>query len=383
MKKNNYFENEKLKTNVLLFEELQNFEKNGSYKNENEVIKIVSSKLNIPEIDKYNDQLLNPFIVQQYIIDNIDGVNHDLYKEKSTILSSVYKHRLKSKDYLRIRTFDSENGLYYPKKVLLKDCAYNFYNLKPYLLTLVKNEWIQEQSEIGFIVRPEIRLLSAIASSVGDDRYCVFLLNHNTIDIPSEYALLLGQFFSNSFFGNIEKLLLILSAFRRQGQEKPIEFQRKYSYIDTENISFEYVKQFYDNFDINDELQLRTGYLFLKSGMLFFSNRAFMEDALITMYIGLEGCLHIISNKYLNRKFNIDNVVEFIKRNLGKYYYDEAIKEFYDNRVILVHPENRISKAWSHFLQADDVYDSYGYLLSLYFFSITKKYPSFDDTQNQ
>ena len=228
-----------------------------------------------------------------------------------------------------------------------------------------EREWLKPE---------EVRLLSALVLAVPVDYGKVFAYPHPLsfrID-EEEYDL------SNT---NIIKQIKtdLIHSLEKENNEfwqtvDPPPFLNGPKYKFNENAKdLKRQKDIFEAIDLNDHLLIRGLGAYIK-GDLLSVHHIFHTEACISMHIAMEATLHIIlrrlktkiqnpSNKdassYLGKAFN------------SKYIPEKYFEDYYSDRILAVHPSNRIGTFPDVPLITDDFYHLYEDLKSVYDFLIT------------
>jgi hypothetical protein len=354
-------------------EALEQYRKRKKWLFPNSLLKDIHREMELPQTVSI-DQLNSPAVLF-LILDEIltePSFDHNEYEELS---KKYFRDKYNTKDndlFVRIRLFDPQNAIYYGKSFLAASDRYFLWDDTPLIIVTNNGKWLKEGhfigNEVGWITRAEVRLLTSLAfgSKTG---YRVFQLGA-TIDCPSSYFLY--DIFSK---GNDDKLIQDLRFLRRLFHGK-----KDYGYSFGANFTFaqetqeDYAGSIYDTFDINNRLVLRTSLHFLKAGMLFYRGNTFSEEAFMNMYFGIEGTLRLIHHMhYGSLEFNITRAKKAVNDVFPNQYFSEALEEFYQERVALVHPEPDFESDWVLWAMADDFLDNYEWVRCLLIYAITKK----------
>lgn len=93
---------------------------------------------------------------------------------------------------------------------------------------------------------------------------------------------------------------------------------------------------------------------------MLWSNPILAEEAIVSNFHCIEGCLHLIQNLYGDHsaRLNLDLVREVIVNEiaLGDNLFD-YIREGYDKRISLIHANPKWGPEWSPYLGMSDFYD--------------------------
>lgn len=118
-------------------------------------------------------------------------------------------------------------------------------------------------------------------------------------------------------------------------------------------------ERFFDAFQLNDDLTVRTSSYFVKAAMLWM-NPVFGEEAIANVFFCLEGCLLLIQRKAGLSPTQI-NLEELRKIFAGTFSRGDELFEFieeaYAKRIELVHAAPAWGVAWSPWLSAEDYYE--------------------------
>ncbi len=122
--------------------------------------------------------------------------------------------------------------------------------------------------------------------------------------------------------------------------------------------------------DLKDTVLIRGLSSFLKANILASTERLFMEEATLQMFLAMEASLNV-ARKQLEaagvRNPSIDRAIEYVSSGVApKEDALEYFRECYDKRVALVHPDNRVTSDLVPLLWADDLYDNYEVVADVY-----------------
>jgi len=101
---------------------------------------------------------------------------------------------------------------------------------------------------------------------------------------------------------------------------------------------------------------------------MLWNNRSFGEEAMANTFFCIEGCLHLLQKKYGNYSSKLD--LNFIKKifidnfPFGEQSF-ETLKDDYETRIQLVHPETNWGTVWNPFIMADDFYANFSFCRAL------------------
>lgn len=266
-----------------------------------------------------------------------------------------------SKNVVQYRILGREG--YYPNMEIKRgNCHYLIQNSIPILVTISNDSSeykYQNSSEITWINRNELKISTAVLLAY-DGRTVNFYFNdYNTFSINFSILTSVPQK-DRVYF--LTELMHIHNRFEPLNKQffrrEPIADVTNYFY--TEFKSFENVlNQLFDSFSIRNELLLRTSMHLIKAIMLW-NNRNFGEEAVANVFFSLEGCLHLLQKKFGNNSRKLD--LKFLKNiftktfDRGEYIFD-FIREGYEKRIELVHPEPEWGTKLNPFIMADDFYE--------------------------
>ncbi len=224
----------------------------------------IIEKLSLPYLD--DELILNPIVMCQFLVTQFIGLYSSLDAETRSLFDSVYSRFNSYELFLRIRSFDPNHGLYYPHKFETSDCSYFIDRNKPYLITITSKKWLEEEklggNELGWIIRPEIKALSAMSFSL-KRFYCVFCLNNNPIDIPLNFITDQNKL-SPEITEKMKSILYVLHLIDfKNNYDKEIHDDIRFNFRSYQFVDIDRSYELYNNFNINDSLTLRTSFLFL------------------------------------------------------------------------------------------------------------------------
>jgi len=343
-----------------------------------EVIRqIMIESLRIPGGDpRVEEVIIHPFILWRFAYAVSDRLANDIGPKRLRRLHGLRVWEKPASRYIRIRRFRPEGGVYYGFTFQADDGYYFFWDDEPILLTRVSKEWLNEErwgTELGWIVRPEVRMLASLSFPVKEG-FCWFQLSDEVYDVPEDLIVSDEPTFSEDAVQRASTAMRILT---RPEMAEDSDFKSRvlkacpYDFR-TEGVSPENVRKFYDCFDINDDLTLRTAFYLLKSVMLWnYEGRIFGEDACANLFFGLEGCLKLIHRRVFGTpNFEVEPTLAHIEDtfDLG---YDRWLKDAHEKRGKIVHPQPRMKTPWLPSLMADDFYENHEMAIDLVYYAVT------------
>ena len=324
---------------------------------------------------KYSSPKILSLIVKGVHSYLIQG-NYMTLKQRDAVSETVkrsslplYRH---DTDYFRLRTF-AQDGRYPNTGFERSDAKYKVVNGIPFLFT--KNNYQTEERSIGggventVLSRREVKILSSLMCvnglivmfSLRDD-----MRHSNVLNIPEGYL------------SDVEDTEII-------------EFMIEYwsiigAGIPNSNGSFDFtasdwaekeIALFYRKFKISDLLLLRTCFLLIKASSMV-ENRNYFEDAISSIFVGLEGVMMIMQRNDGEPYGAIKRVYQKAKFeslfNDSGQTYDFVMEEVFDygeKRAALVHPQAGTDWSWVPPIMGEDYSDYRQILRSLIYNSVT------------
>ncbi len=318
--------------------------------------------------------LTHPFMLWHFAWEMTTRLRHGFGVVPGELEDRLAKGRYHENIWVRLRRFRPTSGYYYGFSFRADDAIYDFWDDQPILLTRIPQCWIDEQdhmTELGWIARSEVRVLSSLAFSVSEG-YCHFQLTPEVTDLPGSLVLDAHSRLTPTSLSvaiSTNRLLERLSAFpSSRGTAIASNFDFR-----SDGIVQEKAWKFYSQFSSDDDLSLRTGFNLLKSAMLWNNgNRIYFDDACINLFFGLEGCLRLISrNQVGSSSFEFKPTMEHIRRLfVERPGYPDMLVDAYEKRTAIVHPASSVDPSWIPFLQADDFYEGFGMAIDLFYYAI-------------
>jgi hypothetical protein len=238
------------------------------------------------------------------------------------------------------------------------------------VFTVVKQQpsnWGEQNwSELAWVYPEEVRLLASVALSIPEGYGTLAFAPNGT-----QLRLDIG----NKELANMElihriKRLAILTARKTFGNKVRYSLRRAKTSGET------FQRRLYNGIDTGDALLIRGLSCLLKSQHLMAVEcRTFCEDAFINVQIAREGALQLIRRLLTNRTggpVSYEDAYEYIQQN---FRMGDAIanylREQYEKWIMAKHPECRWGIFWSPPLLADDFFETYEALVSIYRHIIT------------
>jgi hypothetical protein len=333
--------------------------------------------------------IMHPYVLRKYGESIVQRIGRDNIDEERTHLIETLlwkdaeflrKDREEDGSVVRVRRFRAQEGYYYGFPFHADDGVYTFWNDEPVLLTRMAKEWREElfvQTELGWLSRPEVRILAALSFSASEQLFC-FQVLEQPHDLPTDLVLDESETFTETalrraqiadrVLTRIEMYDHVYWAFR----SVPSEFS-PYRFV-TEGVAPERTQKLYEGFDIRDNLALRTAFLLIKAASLWsHASRTFGEDATASLFFGLEGCLRLIHRRISKGKnFELKPTIAHIEAKFPHMPgYVWMLEDAYEKRIQIVHPEPRKHIGWLPNLMAEDFFENYVMATDLFYYAIT------------
>lgn len=378
------FELKKLK---IVLSALEEYRSTGKISDLDSIRKQIEGFLQLPVSDPLvADILIHPYVLESYanvIIQSIrlENLGGEFFPKTEYALPLAEADS--PTEAIRIRRFHSRDGRYYGIPFLADEGVYTFWNDEPIILTKITKAWQDElwlQTEMGWLSRPEVKLLSALSFStpfVSGPRLC-FQVSPRYYDVPTDVIVSESGKLDEVALKKAQILTRILD---RIGSYDYLSWGFKSETVEiapfqylSEGISNERTDKLFNSLGLQDDLALRTSFLLLKSAMLWkYDGRIFGEDAMANMVFGLEGVLRLIHRRISGGKnFEIKPTFEHIESKFSKKPgYGWMLKFAYEQRVELAHPDPRNQTSWLPSIYAEDYMQGYGMATDLFYYAIT------------
>lgn len=229
------------------------------------------------------------------------------------------------------------------------------------------SNWVEQiRSEIYWIFPEEIRLLASIALSIPEGRGTLaFVPNSHQLIVDTE-----GEELSGSGFINKAKELAFNVARDTFGKDV------RYRLRGADTSGEEFRQRLFQGINVSNSLLIRGLSCLLKSQHLMAADlHAFCEDAFINVQIAREAVLQLI------RKLLEEEGIESVSYNDIYKYIEEnfrmgnllaaSLKEQYEKWISAKHPNSRWGLFWTPPLSAEDFFETYESLVSVFRHLIT------------
>ncbi len=269
-------------------------------------------------------------------------------------INCIWIHALQPRfEYLSCN-FIHNDAIYYPSK----DIVFLATKKKP-----ISEYGYDVYTEASLWTLEEIRLLASITLSVPEDQgqfivfapwYCtglpstpisVDLSSPKTLDLCKEFAIALHS-------------------------EHQLLERDSYRLFDLDCVDTNVISALFNKLDPTNGILIRGLYCLMKSELLRKAADYFMEDVFFNLQISREAALLIIIERL--RKLgksnpNYKDAHNYIRSN---FLLGEELSEYLEDQhklwIKAKHPINRYGTQWAPGLTSDDVYETYGCLVSIY-----------------
>lgn len=264
----------------------------------------------------------------------------------------------------------NEKGRYPNNSFLSKNVSFISDKRCGFIYSIVRTDFEDSQyfnSEISWALVTEIKLWSSIMLSIPKDEG-IFTIYPNNIPIELEDTNFLNQDFNSEQF--LDSMRLYLSK-KIQGINLSRDIRNSIS-----DTSFDTKVQdtLFSRIRCADHILIRGLSFLIKSQILISTNvYLFIEEALLLLYLAIEAALLIIRNNMIKHGHNEPSFTDVFKIINEKYLPDidlsdltDYFKACYENRILLVHPDNKYKVSGIPNLAADDYFDTYVNMIEFY-----------------
>jgi hypothetical protein len=299
----------------------------------------------------------------------------------------VNKGIIKYKYYARIL---SPRGIYPNKDVFFEDAVFvcdpdlTFSVVRYTKETRGGANEFDSYSEVQWINPTEARLLGSIMLSVDRDEGYVYFYPFPVSEMfESSSIQITKQWLTDTVKPKlIEKLLegpqdlggRVLASnlyqFHSDIPLPPIAGGASYTYTD-KGLNYSLMQKIYNDFDINNLLLLRGLNTLMKSAMLR-SHYQFMEESTYSLFVSLEVSYRLILKELIKQGHKnptsedamayIHDIFFTCHRNTSEKYFGE----YYESRIMSLHPENRFGVYAHAPLMVDDNYFLFNDMLEVF-----------------
>lgn len=220
----------------------------------------------------------------------------------------------------------------------------------------------------------EIRLLSALALSVINAHGKVFAYPYGTpLVMETAKDITQAAFHDEALDQLIPRISLSESRFVNSGEPPPILGGRDYE-INSNATDVAHRILVHDNVDTNNHLLIR-GLGALLKGDLLNQHELFHTESCMSLWVAMEASMHLIWRRLRNSgKANPSNsdASKYLSEAFGQHIVPaKYFGDFYDDRIKTVHPNSRFGVYPDAPLAADDYFDLYIQLRSVFDFLTT------------
>lgn len=287
-------------------------------------------------------------------------------------------------DKVIVRAF-SPIGLYPNFKKKTQDLVFDEFN--GVLFSAVRSLFTYESefySEVTWLSPSEIRFLGALILSVEEGmgmiipyplNLCGWLRNKEFRDLRSENYLKLttGLFKILEDHPNFNEEYQMQPFFRDYAPLPGHTLIKEYQY--NKHASLDHFNNVYDAFDIRNQLLFRGISTLIKANMLA-RHGAFLEEAILTLYVSLEASYQLVKRKIQKEKggeavSDADFQNFFLEMNPNQLTVPGYFKEYYEDRIQNIHPKSRFGLTPIALMSVDDFFFLFKDLVCIYHFLLT------------
>ncbi|MCB2199639.1 hypothetical protein KQI63_09555 [bacterium] len=232
-------------------------------------------------------------------------------------------------------------------------------------------------SDMQIFRSKEVVLYSALLLAIPDQQGInIFYPDPDTIALSINNIKMTEGWF-NSFVTPIIKKHIVNERKGTRRRYSPVEKLiyrtpliggRSYEYRDDSNVNND-AQNLYCQIDKNNKVLMRGLYALLKSNMLHV-HRMFLEEATMMLYISMESSrvlvLDILKKEGINKPTYEDAAKYIYDVFGGPYALEGYFKYDFNKRAVVVHPKSKFGRMSYPDLEADDYYDLFDDMRSVY-----------------
>lgn len=360
---------------------LEEIAENGSLHNPDLMVSRMCEMVDLPKGDKEIASILaHPHVMRtfadskyaQQIIQQGDPAESKKFLQ-------LIRPKLQSEELIRIRRFRSIGGRYPAQEFRNEPGIYGLIDFEPLLITRYPSEWQKEDfaAELGSLTRGEIKLLATLMFSLfAGGPYLYFQFSDHVYDLPNKLILGDESSVSSISLRRAKTVLQILDRIKPPSQgwfQLTHDPAGRYEFSGNEHVT-DRLEKLNSAFELTNDLALRTAFLMIRAASLWTTGGSvFRENALADLLFGLEGCLHLVHQRFdPGANFEIQPTFDHIEAIFPHFPgYVPILQDAYDKRIQIVHPENRVDSSWIPNLWAEDFYDNFGLGTDLFYYALT------------
>lgn len=252
----------------------------------------------------------------------------------------------------------SSKGLYPSTPFLNKNAIFipeHASNIVYSVTRFTEEDWEHHDAEMMWAYVSEIRLWASLILSIPEDSGYVCIYPRYEAVLIDDFDFPADDLSDKQCYKNISDMVFD----KLNGLD--YEITTKYEF-QSYNFDQKIQTKIYNAINLKSPLLIR-GLSFLIKSQIVSCNYLLTEEAALLVYIALEAALRIIRNGLIEQGIknpSFDQVFEKVKdkfpsgENLADYF-----RECYDNRIMIVHPENDFGNYYIPPLQVDDFIDTY------------------------
>lgn len=250
-----------------------------------------------------------------------------------------------------ISVFKHPDALYYPSKKVV------------FLVTKTQSTNHQDDvfTEIAVWNPAEVKLLGTLALSVPE--------GHGLITYaPSDYIPLRHVPLTSDLSSDNVIEICLKNAINLQTEKESVD-RKEYALRTIDRSSPDIEKEIFENIDIENGTLMRGLYTLIKSTLAMHS-MYFMEEAFMNLQISREAALQIIRDRLQAQGISNQSYADVHDYIRSHFEMGESLAEYlqeqHEKWIETKHPMSIFGREWAPSLMADDVFETYECLVSVY-----------------
>lgn len=337
-----------------------------------DVFKVIFGELGLP---LPSSDILEYFakagILGELLLDihNSDFLDREDREKARGEFSELFKHfKIKrTGEELRYRILGNQ-GIYPFSEIKRDKTWYSNFGTRPSLITINRIEsedQFRNESWLYWVSRRELKFATSIILTSKYNGFFPYFNPYDTISLNYSDVRDVPEF---KLFEFLNHWLDIKNFFIRPDSQifnrEPRPDLSTYQY-DEFDVQLNGFNKIFDAFSIRNHLLMRTSNYLLK-GLMNHVNLLFQEEALLNVFLALEGSLHLLQKKYGDNssKLNRDLLKSIFKNEIAYLPDGEGTYDFievgYSTRISLVHPEPKWGTEWNPYVHPSDFREYFG-----------------------